>query len=375
MDKTKEAVRGFLNKAGHHDTTVHEQVKPAVVNETVKPTQHEEVNTAVEKEVHQDHYHHAVQPVQDREVLPEQHQHNVAAVQSREFDHRNHDETKRAVAQEAAKFKDQRVVADTTHTQTAAPTVTGEHVHHHIHETIQPVIHKETVQPKVVHTTVPVHETHHLGAKHHGTTELPPVSINEFKKEGGILGNNRTEHFHHIEGEPRNVNDALQAAHRGAGGHDHPVRDALHGDYDKSGNPLNHNTQGQRGAGSTAAQTAATAAATRSGTTGGAGYGSTTTAGPHSSNAANKADPRVDSDLDGSNKLGGNNYTTSSTTGTHSSTLGNNSAPRGAGAGYAGAGSATATGNTTGQQKQGGILDKLNPMTDSNGDGKAGFLK
>jgi hypothetical protein len=31
---------------------------------------------------------------------------------------------------EAAQFKDKRVVADTTHTQSAAPVVGGEHVHH-----------------------------------------------------------------------------------------------------------------------------------------------------------------------------------------------------------------------------------------------------
>lgn len=36
----------------------------------------------------------------------------------------------------------------------------------------------------------------------------------------------------------------------------------------------------------------------------GGGYGSTTTAGPHSSNLANKADPRVDSDLDGGRTVG-----------------------------------------------------------------------
>ena len=37
------------------------------------------------------------------------------------------------------------------------------------------------------------------------------------------------------------------------------------------------------------------------------GIPSSTSAGPHSSNLANKADPRVDSDLDGSRGLGGNN--------------------------------------------------------------------
>ena len=36
------------------------------------------------------------------------------------------------------------------------------------------------------------------------------------------------------------------------------------------------------------------------------GTSSSTTSGPHSSDAANKVDPRVDSDLDGSRTMGGN---------------------------------------------------------------------
>ena len=35
------------HKTGHHDTTVHENVAPAVVNETVKKTRHDEIQTAV----------------------------------------------------------------------------------------------------------------------------------------------------------------------------------------------------------------------------------------------------------------------------------------------------------------------------------------
>lgn len=58
-------------------------------------------------------------------------------------------------------------------------------------------------------------------------------------------------------------------------------------------------------------------------------YGSNTTAGPHSSNIANKADPRVDSDLDGSRNIGGSSNTgaysgthAGNTTGTHTGTHG-----------------------------------------------------
>lgn len=129
MDATKQAVKDFMSKAGHHDTTVHEKVAPAVKHETVKPTRHEEINTAVDKEVHQDHYHRQVQPVEDREVLPEKHRHNVGGVVNREFDHRDKEQTERALKAERAELRDERVVEDTRQTQSRAPTVEGEHVH------------------------------------------------------------------------------------------------------------------------------------------------------------------------------------------------------------------------------------------------------
>jgi hypothetical protein len=130
MDKVKAALTDFTHRSGHHDTTVHEAVAPAVTHEVIKPHQHEEINTAVDKEVHQDHYHRTVQPVQDREVLPETHTAKLGAVQHREFDHRDHDSTKRNLVQEQAQFRDERRVEGTTSSQSVAPTIGGEHVHH-----------------------------------------------------------------------------------------------------------------------------------------------------------------------------------------------------------------------------------------------------
>ena len=130
MDKAKAAITDFMSKSGHHDTTVHEAVAPAVQHEVIKPHTHEEVQTAVDKEVHQDHYHRTVQPVQDREVLPEQHTAKLGAVQHREFDHRDAEGTKRALVDDQARFADERIVENTTHSQSVAPTVGGEHVHH-----------------------------------------------------------------------------------------------------------------------------------------------------------------------------------------------------------------------------------------------------
>lgn len=63
----------------------------------------------------------------------------------------------------------------------------------------------------------------------------------------------------------------------------------------------------------TGSGTAFGSSTTGTGMTGSSGYNTKTTAGPHKSDMANKLDPRVDSDLDGSKtvggpKYGGNNY-------------------------------------------------------------------
>lgn len=129
MEKTKKVVGEFMNQAGRHDTTVHESTAPAVEHKTIKPTQHEQINTAINQEVHQDHYHRTVQPVQATEVMPEQHTSKVAGTINREFDHRDNEGTERAMRAEAGKLRNERHVESTTHTQSRAPVVQGEHVH------------------------------------------------------------------------------------------------------------------------------------------------------------------------------------------------------------------------------------------------------
>lgn len=95
------------------------------------------------------------------------------------------------------------------------------------------------------------------------------------------------------------------------------------------------------------------------GTTGGYGT-SSTTAGPHSSNVANKLDPRVDSDLDGSRNAGMNQHTNtaggygSSTTGT-----------TGAGYGSSGIGGNTHSSSTTAGPHSSNLANKADPRVDS----------
>jgi len=121
------------------DTSVHQEVKPAVEHEHVKKTHETEEQKFVEKERHQDHYHTTVQPLKDSEVRPEKHD----QVQEKEYKEFNHDDSAakaKAKADQAgfSSSKDeQKFEAKTT-----APTQVTENVHHHLHETIQPVIEK-----------------------------------------------------------------------------------------------------------------------------------------------------------------------------------------------------------------------------------------
>jgi len=117
-------------------------------------------------------------------------------------------------------------------------------------------------------------------------------------------------------------------------------------------------------------------------------------AGPHNTRVANAADPRVDSDRDGSNHLGGNTYTSTGYTGTgvtgahttgstnhgpHDSNLLNKADPRvdsdRDGSHNLGANTHTTTGytGTTGSTNHGphnsNLLNKADPRVDSDRDG------
>lgn len=126
------------------DTEVSE-VAP-VVEHTHVENQHEtREQSVVEKEKHQDHYHTTIQPLKDSEVLPEKHDY------TQEEKHReiNRDDG-------AAKAKAEADVAGFASTidekqsesKTKEATQVGEHVHHHLHETIVPVVEKGEFDPE-----------------------------------------------------------------------------------------------------------------------------------------------------------------------------------------------------------------------------------
>jgi hypothetical protein len=110
------------------------------------------------------------------------------------------------------------------------------------------------------------------------------------------------------------------------------------------------------------------------GTTGvgnGNGYNTSTNAGPHSSNIANKLDPRVDSDRDNSHNLGAANYgpggaTNPNTTGgVHGGAYTHGTTGVGNGNGY--------NTSTNAGPHSSNVLNSLDPRVDSDNDGSRNF--
>ncbi|KUI54237.1 hypothetical protein VP1G_01662 [Cytospora mali] len=329
MEAAKAAVFKHLSRDGHHETEVQEHIKPAVQHEHVQPTQHEKVYRPMDKEVHREHHHTTVQPITDKEVLPEKHSHIHENTEHKEFRHGDHDRIKDTLSKEHARLglEHTREVGSTTRTAAEAPTAQGEHVHHHVHEHVQPVIEKDVIQPHVVHHTKPVHEVHHHEPTHHSATTLPPVSIDEFKRQGGHVQGETGVRRDDFRGEPGPLESGYIGG-SGARGTTHLTRpEHEHGNRHEHGTGhevgTTHNPIGQ----------------TREG-------GS----GIHEGNAGHNTGKTPISD-----------HYASQNTSTHGPSTGT--------------GRISPTTSASSGHKKASLLDKLNPKKDSDGDGKAGFMK
>ncbi|OBT78109.1 hypothetical protein VF21_02672 [Pseudogymnoascus sp. 05NY08] len=379
--KTKETITSFLGRDGQADTTVHETINPAVVREHIQRTNHEERQKIIDREVHQDHHHISIQPVRDQEILPETHETNIAPVETHEIKHGNEKHVLERLAAERAQFRDTRDVAETRTTTSTGPTVAGEHIHHHVHETIQPVVERDILEPHVIHNTFPIHEIHINEAKHHSASSLPEVTLAEFQRQGGTL-TGREERVDSFSGAPRSIDDA--------------VTDSKH----------NNVLGGPGAAGTTTVTGGGTSGGGRTGYNEDYDYG---TSGRYESTGAGKTQQRSQYDTSGSTQRGYDTTATSSNTnrtaaaGAGAVGLGGAGAGAGVGAGTSGGGIGGSTAQTAASKISGGnkltgsrsgessgargeesggyqqgkkpsLIDKLNPMKDSNKDGKAGFM-
>lgn len=131
------------NKAGYEDTTVEQEVAPAVEHDTITKKHEAREQKVVDKEKHVDHYHTTVQPLEDKEVRDTQHEHVQAPAEYCQINKDNKgDEVQAQAAAEREKFADRTEEGVTHEKKVNEGEVIGEQVHHHLHETIQPVIEK-----------------------------------------------------------------------------------------------------------------------------------------------------------------------------------------------------------------------------------------
>ncbi|KAK6437619.1 hypothetical protein LTR95_006181 [Oleoguttula sp. CCFEE 5521] len=167
-------------QAGTTDTTVDQEVAPAVEHEHKTKIHEEREQKVIEKERHQDHYHTTVQPLKDSETLPEKHKTETEATQYKEVEHDDTAAVKARLDNQKSEFKDTKEVNEVEQ-KAKDKTVEGEHVHHHLHETIQPVIEKDVVEKDVTHKIIPIKEKHHEVSEDHGVTTNKPMSVDDFK--------------------------------------------------------------------------------------------------------------------------------------------------------------------------------------------------
>lgn len=259
-----------------------------------------------------------------------------------------------------------------------------------VHETIQPVVERDILEPHVIHTTYPIHEVHINEAKHHSASSLPEVTLAEFQRQGGTLAG-REERVDSFSGAPRSIDDA--------------VTDSQH----------NKVLGGPGAAGTTTVTGAGIGGASSGG--GKTGYSEDYdygTSGRYEPTSSSKTQQRSQYDTTGSTSTqrGYDDTTTSSKTNRNAAAgagalgLGGVGAGAGVGAGTGGGGglggsaaqtaankipgvnkltgqtsksgeSSGARGEESGSHQQGkkpSLIDKLNPMKDTNKDGKAGFM-
>jgi hypothetical protein len=136
---TSTSTSAPTSNGGDVDTTVDSKVAPSIENTHIRKEHETREQTVVEKEKHQDHYHTTIQPLKDSEVLPEKHDH-IQETERRNIN--NDDGTARAKAEADRAGFESTSEQKEFESKTKEPTRESEHVHHHLHETIQPIIEK-----------------------------------------------------------------------------------------------------------------------------------------------------------------------------------------------------------------------------------------
>lgn len=125
----------------HVDKKAKTEVAPAIEHTHVTKAHETREQKFVEKEKHQDHYHTTIQPLVDSEVVPEKHDH-VQETKKRSINRDDGSAKARAEADVVDSGLENTKDEVRAELEVKEPTQVKENVHHHYHETIQPVIEK-----------------------------------------------------------------------------------------------------------------------------------------------------------------------------------------------------------------------------------------
>ncbi|PNP56021.1 hypothetical protein FNYG_15400 [Fusarium nygamai] len=307
---------------------------------------------------------------------PAQHHYNLVPVEHKTFHHDKEADTRANLEREAARYRDTTETHSTTHSTETAPTVSGERIHHHVHEHLQPVIQKETVQPHVVHTTIPIHETHHAAPVHHGTSTLPVKTLEEFTHERGGLSEKAAQKLTEFEDCPKPYRRELQQEQLEGDRSMH-----LHGHDDNYGENQAYGGREGQGTGRNIEGLAAGVAATRKHRHG-PGHKERRGSASSSSSSSSDEESRSLGKTHKNRGLGGAGIGSIE----HPNTAGLNSSHT------SGEYSQTKTGSlhndpfnkaharsdsdvNVQQAQKPSLIDRLNPLKDTDGDGKKGFME
>ncbi|KAL0247502.1 hypothetical protein I308_103567 [Cryptococcus tetragattii IND107] len=203
MSSVTQGVKEFFSKSGKPETTeVCTDTAPEVVQEHIRPQEHVETAEAVDRERHVHHLQHRIQPVEDHQTLNTKHVNATEPVITREHKEEMRPEHQEALAKQKNLAHDTRSTGAVEKSGEHVGAALNEHQHHHIHETIQPVVQRETVEPTVVHQTKAIHEKVEDAPVVHEVTTLPTISAEKYSQNKSSL-EGEGAHCSTFEGAPQ----------------------------------------------------------------------------------------------------------------------------------------------------------------------------
>lgn len=131
---------------------------------------------------------------------------------------------KKALAAQQNAYQNTTTTLPTNVSRATVAAVGQDVTHHHVHETIQPVIQREVIQQEVIHTTIPVHEVIHEKPVVHEATVEPVLTMDQFMSKGGSLAGGETVAREVRAGEP-----ATMTGSHTSGTHEHTAARGTHG--------------------------------------------------------------------------------------------------------------------------------------------------